>query len=152
MSQESTDTYHGSCMCGAITYTIQGPLPEFGSCHCQTCQKASGTAHGTNIGIARTQLTLSDPQGLLKGYESSPGKVRSFCGHCGTPIHAALQANPDFVRMRIGSLDTPVSQSVKAHSFVEEKAAWYEIGGRAPQFSTWADPDVLVQLGSKQPK
>ena len=142
----------GSCMCGAISYTIEGPIPDFGSCHCQTCQKASGSAFGTNLGIPRTQLSLSDPQGFLKGYESSPDKIRSFCSHCGTPIYAHLKSTPDLVRIRMGTLETPVSKGVKAHTFVSEKASWHEIGGDAAQFATWADPKVLVQVGSKQPE
>ena len=142
--------HKGSCLCGAIRYEINGDVSEFGYCHCQSCRKASGSAHGANIGVARENLALSDPNSFLKEYESSPGKYRAFCSNCGAPIFAYLSNSSDIVRVRLGSLDTPLGKTARAHTFVSEKADWDVIADDIPQFDTWADKDVLVQLGSRQ--
>ena len=140
----------GSCLCGSIQYQIDGELSDFGYCHCKSCRKASGSAHGANIGVNRNDLQLRDPNNSMKEYESSPGKLRAFCRNCGSPIYAYLRSNPDLVRIRLGTLDTRLGKTAKAHTFVGDKADWDRIGDSLPQFDEWADKEVLVQLGSRQ--
>ena len=142
--------YEGSCLCGSIRYSIASELSDFGYCHCTSCRKASGTAFAANAGLDRGALALEDPNSCLKEYESSPGKLRAFCSACGSPIFAYLTATPNLVRIRLGTLDTPLEKTAKAHTFVSEKAPWHVIGGDLPQFPAWADKDVLVQVGSRQ--
>ena len=142
--------YQGSCLCGSIRYSLTGELSDFGYCHCTSCRKASGSAHGANAGIERGQFQLHDPDGYLREYESSPGKKRAFCGHCGSPLYAYLTTTPDLIRIRLGSLDTPFDKRPKAHTFISDKAGWDVIGDDLPQFDEWADPAVLIQLGSRQ--
>jgi len=143
--------YKGSCLCGNIRYEIHSELSEFGYCHCTSCRKASGSAHGANAGLERADFALSDPSGFLREYESSPGKYRTFCANCGSPIYAYLTKTPDLIRIRLGTLDTPFSKHAVAHTFVADKAPWDEIEGNLPQFDEWAPREILVQKGSKQP-
>ena len=140
----------GSCLCSSIRYQINGEVSEFGYCHCKSCRKASGSAHGANIGVERKNLYLDDPDRNMKEYESSPGKLRAFCGNCGSPIYAYLRSNPDVVRIRLGTLDTELGKTAKAHTFVRDKADWDVIEGSLPVFDEWADKEVLVQMGSRQ--
>ena len=141
----------GSCLCGGVRYEIDGELSDFGYCHCQSCRKASGSAHGANAGVDKRRLELHDAEDLLREYESSPGKIRAFCSRCGSPIFAYLTQTPNLVRVRLGTLDTPFEKHARAHTFVSEKADWETISGGTPQFDTWADPAVLRQVGSRQP-
>ena len=143
--------YDGSCLCGSIRYHIAGDLGAFGYCHCRSCRKASGSAHAATAGVERSRLRLSDPQGYLQEFESSPGKLRAFCRNCGSPLYAYLTSTPEVVRVRLGSLDTPFHERAKAHTFVADKAPWDVIEGTLPQFATWADRTVLRQAGSRQP-
>lgn len=142
--------YQGSCLCGGIQYRINGELSEFGYCHCRSCQKAGGSAFGANAGIERRLVEFEDPHQLLTEYQSSATKFRVFCRHCGSPMYAYLSTSPDLIRIRLGSLDTPLNKTCRAHTFVSEKASWEIIADNVPQFEQWADPNVLVQLGSKQ--
>jgi hypothetical protein len=143
--------YEGSCLCGQIKYQIKGELSDFGYCHCTSCRKASGSAHGANAGIYRSSFALSDSSGSLREYESSPGKLRAFCSNCGSPLYAYLAKTRDLIRIRLGTLDTPFTKHAQAHTFVSDKAPWEIIYGDLPQFDEWASRDVLVQSGSKQP-
>ena len=143
--------YEGSCLCGQIAYRVEGELSDFGYCHCRSCRKASGSAHGANAGLHRRSFTLSDPDGMLREYESSPGKFRAFCTNCGSPLYAYIGSTPDLIRIRLGSLDTPFAKRAQAHTFVRDKASWEIIHGDLPQFDEWAPHDVLVQVGSRQP-
>ena len=143
--------HEGSCLCGGITYRIDGELSDFGYCHCRSCRKASGTAYAANSGVDRANVSLSDSRSYLREYESSPGMIRTFCSNCGSPIFAYRTVSPGIIRIRLGTLDTPIDKRAKAHTFVSHKASWDNIEGELPQFDEWPPRDVLVQKGSKQP-
>jgi hypothetical protein len=142
--------HRGSCLCGAIQYEIEGDLGDFGYCHCKSCRKASGSAHGANAPVERERFHLVRGAESLKEFESSPGKIRTFCSNCGSPLYAFLRESAGVLRIRLGSLDTPFSKRPQAHTFVSNKADWEPIGDSIPQFPEWAPTSVLVQRGSRQ--
>jgi hypothetical protein len=39
----SEQTLSGSCLCGALHYSLTGEPVRFMHCHCSRCRKASGT-------------------------------------------------------------------------------------------------------------
>jgi hypothetical protein len=149
--QATEPRWTGSCLCGGIRYEITGELGDFGYCHCTSCRKASGSAHGANTPVDRARFHLRSGASLLKEYESSPGKLRVFCSHCGSPIYAYRTASADVLRVRLGSLDTPFTKHPRAHSWVSDKAAWEPIEGSIPQFAEWPPRSVLDQRGTNQP-
>ena len=65
-------------------------------------------------------------------------------------MYAYLSSSPEMVRIRLGSLDTPLGKTARAHTFVADKADWETISGDLPRFDEWADRSVLVQAGSRQ--
>jgi hypothetical protein len=143
--------YQGSCLCRSVTYEISGEIGEFGYCHCTSCRKASGTAHAANAPVERSAFRLTSGTEELKEFESSPGKVRVFCGRCGSPLYAYLRASMDVIRLRLGSLDTPFTKQPRAHTWVSDKAPWEPIADNLPQFAEWAPKSVLEQKGTRQP-
>jgi hypothetical protein len=144
--------YAGSCLCQGVRYEIDGDLGEFGYCHCTSCRKASGSAHGANAGVERARFRVLSGDALLCEYESSHGKYRVFCSRCGSPIYAYLSSSRDVIRIRLGSLDTPFTREPRAHTWVSDKAPWEPIEDGIPQFPEWAPKSVLDQRGSRQPK
>ena len=151
-SQNHQPSLHqGSCLCGGISYTVDQELSDFGYCHCQSCRKASGSAHAANAGVAREKFHLSDPHTHLREYQSSPGKFRAFCSQCGSPLYAYLGDSPQLIRVRLGSLDSQFTKTAQAHTFVADKASWEAIDAGLPQYPEWAPREVLQQVGSRQP-
>lgn len=142
----------GSCLCGNVKYEVHGELSDFGHCHCKSCRKASGSAFGANVGVDRADFHLLSGGDTLREFESSPGKRRAFCARCGSPIYAYLDRTRDVLRIRLGSLDTPLDRYARAHTFISDKASWENIEAFSglPQFPEWAPKDVLVQKGSRQ--
>ena len=60
----------------------------------------------TVTNVLRDRFRWVRGEGLLKGFESSPGKTRYFCSQCGSHIVAA-RAGKDTILLRMGCLDTP---------------------------------------------
>ena len=126
--------HKGSCLCGAVEYEITGSLGPVVYCHCSRCRKANGSAFNAASPVATADFSFVKGQESLRDYRNNAGVHRVFCGTCGSPIIGKRESAPETVRVRIGTLDTPVNAKVHAHIFVGSKAEWYEILDGMPQY------------------
>ena len=126
--------YTGSCLCGGVAFEIDGELEPIQVCHCQQCRKAQGTALVTNIPVETTQLRWVRGEDLLKGYESTPGKQRAFCGECGSPVLSRLESLPGVVRIRAGLLNEPLVTRPAFHFYVDSACNWWTIDDDLPRY------------------
>ena len=121
----------GSCLCGKVTYQINGGVGEIVHCHCLTCRKAHGSAFSSVAAVQDKDfevLTVS----TLKSYQSSLGKHRYFCVHCGSQLYAKRD-NTAHIILRLGSLDSDIVSMEKEHIWVSQKASWYCLDSNLPQ-------------------
>lgn len=72
----------GSCLCGAISFTVRGPLRPVIACHCVQCRKTSGH-HVAATSAPRETIEI---RGLPVWYVSSEWARRGFCGTCGSNL------------------------------------------------------------------
>lgn len=131
----SQHNYAGSCLCGAIRYQVRGEIGDVVQCHCQRCRKANGTAFATNAPIKKSDFQVLQGEQFLKSYQSTATTQRCFCSECGSPIMSIKTDTPDYYRLRIGTLDTPLQQKPSMHIFVDSKAEWDSICDALPQYS-----------------
>jgi hypothetical protein len=122
----------GSCQCGAVHYEV-ARLGVVVMCHCSKCRKANGTAFATNSPIEASDFRLLKGADAIKEYESSPGVFRVFCGTCASPLYSRRPAHPNMLRLRIGTLDTPIDSKPSMHIYVGSKAEWEEIHDDLPK-------------------
>jgi hypothetical protein len=122
----------GSCLCGTVRYEIQGAPVILYYCHCGTCRKATGSAFASNVIVQSEAFTVVAGRDRLSSFESSPNKRRWFCSACGSPIYSQTEAAP-FVSVRVGTLDDDPVVRPSVHSYVADKAPWYEIADGLPQ-------------------
>lgn len=114
----------GHCLCASVKYVISGEVTDAVVCHCEMCQRSSGSAFGANIIVPTVQFQITEGQAQLSCYESSPGMLRYFCRICGSPIYKTRANAPDAVIVRLGTLDVQTGISVAYHIH-HEKAAGY---------------------------
>lgn len=135
LEQQRRVMHRGSCLCGGARYELDAEIEQFIFCHCSQCRKASGTAFASNAPVPEDRFKLISGADLLTAYESSPGKWRVFCRVCGSPVYSKTVKKPGVVRIRLGTLDTPVQGKAAGHFWVSSKANWYEIQDDVPRFS-----------------
>ena len=124
----------GSCLCGAVKYEIRGEFGPAYFCHCSNCRKASGSAFAANVVVDADDFVLVQGEASLRSYRSSEKLQRLFCADCGSPI-ASRRDDVAQVRVRLGTLDTPLATGPGAHIFVASKADWFQIHDALPQHS-----------------
>lgn len=130
---------HGSCLCGDVTFQVDGPLRPVIACHCTQCRKTSGH-HVAATSALRSDVTIS---GDVTWYASSPEARRGFCGTCGSNL---FWDGPG-VNLSIfaGSLDTPTGLALAGHIFCDAKGDYYDIVGELPQ-AGGADATMTTQV------
>lgn len=127
--------HKGSCLCGAVKYEINGEPGPVMFCHCSKCRKANGSAFNAASLVNTADLRIVSGRDHLAEFESGAGVWRVFCKTCGSPLYSRREATPESVRLRIGTLDTPLKGKPAAHIFVGSKAEWFDICGDAPQYA-----------------
>lgn len=129
--------YQGSCLCGAISVELKGPIESIIHCHCSLCRKNSGTAYATNGFINAEDFTVLDPQNKLTYFEFKKGKLRHFCAVCASPIYSSNTENPTKLRIRLGILDSDIEERPISHNFVSSRANWDNLDADLPRFDSF---------------
>ncbi|WP_434362168.1 GFA family protein [Parasalinivibrio latis] len=129
--------YKGSCLCGSIQFTIKGGVTDIIHCHCSLCRKASGSTYATNGFIKAEDFSLTDSDNTLTFYEGSEGKRKYFCKKCGAPIYSANAQSPERYRLRLGALDSDISERPISHNFVTSKANWEDLDAELPRYEKY---------------
>jgi hypothetical protein len=123
----------GSCLCGAVTFEVDGELPGPDGCHCTQCRKWSGHfLAGTDV--PRSALRVRG-QEHVTWYHSS-GKVRrGFCSVCGSSLFfdPLDRDRNDWTGVAMGAFDTPTNTRLRLHIFTAEKGDYYEITDDLPR-------------------
>lgn len=123
----------GSCLCGAIRFTISGPLAPIQVCHCGQCRKAQGGPLATNIPVETAHLQLEVAGDALRHFEATPGKRRAFCATCGSPVYSERAGLPGVVRIRAGLIDAPLQSRPGFHQHVASACEWWTIDDDLPR-------------------
>ena len=127
----------GSCLCGDVRYEIDGPIHDIVFCHCSKCRKAQGSAFASNANVDASHFKFISGESKLSSYESSPGQTKYFCGRCGSPIMSLSKDSPQYVRIRLGSLEADITERPMCHIFTGSKANWETIAGDLPQYKEY---------------
>jgi hypothetical protein len=125
--------YFGSCWCGTVRFEVKGDFDSFYLCHCQYCQKDTGSAHAANLFSHSAKLIWQSGADAVTSF-TLPGTRhnKSFCKLCGSALPSNQIAG--LLVVPAGCLDTKVSMLPTAHIFMSSKAAWYRGSKKVPKF------------------
>ena len=134
-----TDHITGGCLCGDLRYRAPAQPHFVSQCYCRECQYISG-GH-PNMIIALSATGLSYTQGSPAAFER-PGMnlpaVREFCGRCGTHILSRVPSFPDFVMVKVGTLDDPsICTRPRANAQLADAQPFHYIDPAVPGHQRW---------------
>lgn len=117
----------GSCLCQAVGYEIRPPYAFFQYCHCNRCQKNSGSAHAANILVAEGQFAWTRGEDLVRRYELPEAKYycTAFCTVCGSALPWRTR-NGVFFLVPAGTLDGDPGAPLERNIYWDSRSCWYE--------------------------
>jgi hypothetical protein len=118
--------YKGSCLCGGVTFEIDGDVRDVLACHCIQCRKTTGN-YMSATACEKEQLKLTSDE-TLAWYESTPGHKRGFCNRCGS----SLFWQPDdrnYLAICAGTIDGKLGKKLAGHIYCDFAGDYYEISG-----------------------
>ena len=118
----------GKCLCGDVSFTVDGPLGRAAACHCGQCRKQSGH-YWASSSAALSDVTINGP---VSWYEASKMAKRGFCPKCGSFLFWKAHDEDD-LSFSLGALDEPTGLNLACHIFVADKGDYYEIADELPQ-------------------
>ncbi len=98
----------GRCLCGDIEYAVEGQPRDVINCHCEFCQRATGSAFLVETVFEKEDFRLR--RGEPATYQhTSVGSGKQihihFCALCGTKTHMTFERFPSIVGIYSGTFD-----------------------------------------------
>jgi hypothetical protein len=124
---------NGSCLCGGVSYEIDGPLTDVRHCHCSICRKAHSAAFRSRASVRAKNFRWIAGESLVTWYDTSPGTHRGFCSRCGSALLSRFDDYPDVYGLPLGCLDSDPGVRPAMHIYTGSKAPWFEITDALPQ-------------------
>lgn len=138
----------GSCLCGAVTFEVNGEFDALYLCHCERCRKDTGSAHAANLFSTSATLTWLGGADCARVHNfKGEGHIKGFCTTCGSALPtiqlfggvsiqayhaqgAELNGQPiplphgAALVVPAGSLDSDVPIRPTAHIYCAHRANW----------------------------
>jgi hypothetical protein len=126
MSNNTSPTHTGGCLCGQRRYRIAGELPAIVACHCSHCRRTSGSAYSINLVLDESQITWegTPPAGYADTPDSGLALERLFCNRCGSSLASRAAAFPGKLIVKAGSLDNPPTEGPKFQAWTDSALPW----------------------------
>lgn len=137
----------GQCRCGAVRYSIDlAGKPLVYACHCQNCQRWSGSAFGLHLLLPETAMSIT---GALDEYRHEHDGKRScqfLCAGCHTRIFNTTEAAPGMRVLRAGTLDEAAGLAPAAHIWTRRKHAWLNLPADVPSWPESPSPEEFARV------
>ena len=126
----------GSCLCGSVRFRGDGEPAITGVCHCDDCQKQTGTSFSIVIAVPEGTLAFEGEQhlGVFEKRGTTGGVVaRRFCRQCGSPVYTTADLMPGVTFIKGGTLTDRSWLKPTVHFFCDSKQPWVPIPEDATQ-------------------
>lgn len=125
----------GRCLCGQVSYVVEGEPMLTAICHCRHCQRQAGTAFSIIVAVAADAVSIT---GATKSFadkaDSGAIVLRRFCPECGSPLFSALPTAPEVVYVKAGTLDNPTEVRPQIQIWCKSAQPWLTLDPGLPQF------------------
>jgi hypothetical protein len=120
----------GGCLCGQVRYEINESPEITAVCHCEKCQRQSGSAFSLLLAARESSVRYS---GTMKTFhdvgDSGQPVLRKFCGDCGSPIMSEVKVTPGLHWIKAGTLDDRSTIKPTMQIFCDAAQPWVELKG-----------------------
>lgn len=150
MSTEKTKIHSGGCHCGAVRYLAKGRPVVVAHCHCEDCQRLSGTGHTTGAMFEAASFQLTGQIAEYSLIANNGNRVtRVFCPNCASPIFGRNSGTEGYLTISLGTFDDSSVFQPQVAIFARNRKPWDKMDSALPIFE--AQPDWDPADGVKIP-
>ena len=125
----------GGCACGSIRYQLLDKPMFVHCCHCDDCQRLTGSAFVLNAIIETQAIKLLRGKPIAVPVPRENGSHDIYrCPKCKTAIWSDYGRRPNLRFVRVGTLDKPGALKPDVHIYTRWKARWLELPKGTPSF------------------
>ena len=98
-----------TCHCGTLRVRCEGDPLFVAMCHCELCQRRTGTSYNLGAWFPRSAVATDGPERVYSRAGDEPG-TRSdfhFCPTCGTSVYWESGRLPDSMGIAVGCFADP---------------------------------------------
>jgi hypothetical protein len=147
MLEKNLQIHSGGCLCGAVRYEVEGSPLVVAHCHCNDCQRGSGTGHSTGAMFAADRMRLTGPVTEFKVKSDSGSEVtRVFCPACGSPILGRNSGMAGYLTIALGTLDDSSGFEPQVVVFARSRKPWDIMDESLPTYDAqpnWKPGDAV---------
>lgn len=115
----------GHCLCGAVQFTVSTAPVLTSQCHCDHCQRASGTGHMSLAFFPETAVKITgETQNYASPTDTGGTNTRYFCPTCGSRLFGKTTMRPGVLGVAVGAFDQHAWYKPDRIVYNRNKPAW----------------------------
>ena len=131
-------TGKGSCLCGAVRFTVNEMNTDVGACHCDMCRQwSSGPFMAVDCGTD-VHFASEEQIGI---YKSSVFAERGFCKKCGSNLFWRMNHTQQHM-MAAGLFDEEPNFTLDNQVFIDKKPTYYSFAEKTTDIT---EAEVLAE-------
>ncbi len=133
-----------SCHCGQLQVVCEGDPTQVIMCHCELCQRRTGTSYNLGAWFNRSDVTV---EGEERTYRRTGDEglelIFHFCPRCGTNIYWELPAAlADMFGVAVGCFADPDFPGPTVSLYGKRRHAWLTQPGDIPSHISGVGSDL----------
>lgn len=119
-------TKTGHCLCGKVSYSLNGDKAMTAICQCKNCQRQAGSAFSIVVLAQKDQIDISGELQTYNDTADSGAKLeRQFCPTCGSALFSLQPTSPKTIIIKAGTLDDTSGLAPSVHVWCSSAQPWF---------------------------
>lgn len=120
---------NGACSCGRVKYQLTSAPMFVHCCHCNDCQRQTGSAFVLNALIEsdRVLILQGETRSFPQPTDSGRPHVIHRCPDCGTALWSNYGGREELRFVRVGTLNDPRALPPDVHIYTRSKQPWFKL-------------------------
>ena len=123
------------CSCGSLRAVASGEPVVVGMCHCEQCQRRTGSAFGVSVYFKQDLVRLSGPSTVfVRDGQDGRKLTQHFCPTCGSTIYWIADIRPGYIGVALGAFFDPHFPAPVRSVWEQSRHDWISIGSQVQRF------------------
>jgi hypothetical protein len=117
------------CCCGLLRAEVSGHPTLVAACHCEQCQRRTGSAFGISAHYLREQVRTEGASKIFSRAGQDDRSIQGhFCPECGTTVYWEAEFMPGSIGIAAGTFFDPDFPAPTVSAWEKTKHPWVTFG------------------------